>query len=46
MEAEILPTPAAVKTIRELIYWEYAHLIAKSAGFDKNYRFIMSRYQS
>jgi hypothetical protein len=40
----VKPPPAAVKTIRELIYWEYAKLIAKSAGFDKNYRFIMSRY--
>ena len=37
--------PHAVKTVRDLIYWEYAQLIAKSAGFDKNYRFIMSRYQ-
>lgn len=37
--------PHAVGTVRELIYWEYAHLIAKAAGFEKNYRFIMSRYQ-
>jgi hypothetical protein len=37
--------PHAVKTVRELIFWEYSHLIAKAAGFDKNYRFIMSRYQ-
>jgi hypothetical protein len=41
---QVKPPPAAVKTIRELIYWEYAKLIAKAAGFDKNYRFIMSRY--
>jgi Pyruvate/2-oxoacid:ferredoxin oxidoreductase delta subunit len=34
-----------VKTVRELIFWEYANLIAKAAGFEKNYRFIMSRYQ-
>lgn len=38
--------PKAVKTIRELIYWTYAEqVIAPSAGFAKNYRFIMSRYQ-
>lgn len=37
--------PNAVKTVRELIFWEYAHLIAKAAGFGKNYAFIMSRYQ-
>lgn len=37
--------PHAVKTVRELIYWEYALLIAKAAGFEKNYRFIMNRYQ-
>jgi hypothetical protein len=41
---KVKPPPAAVKTIRELIYWEYAKLIAKAAGFDKNYRFIMSKY--
>ncbi len=37
--------PAAVKTVRELIYWEYAKLIAKGAGFEGNYGFIMSRFQ-
>ena len=37
--------PYAVKTVRELIFWEYAHIIAKAAGFEKNYGFIMSRYQ-
>jgi hypothetical protein len=41
---KIKPPPTAVKTIRELIYWEYAKLIAHSAGFEGNYRFIMSRY--
>jgi len=40
-----MPTPKAVKTVRELIYWEYAHLIAKGAGFEANYAFIMNRYQ-
>jgi 5-methylcytosine-specific restriction endonuclease McrA len=34
-----------VKTIRELIYWEYAKLIAKAARFDKNYGFIMSKFK-
>lgn len=38
--------PSAVKTIRDLIYWEYAKLIAGSAvGDRKNYRFIMHTYQ-
>lgn len=37
--------PSAVKTVRELIYWEYAKLIAKGARFEGNYRFIMSRFQ-
>lgn len=40
----VKPPPRAVKTVRELIYWEYAKLIAKAAGFDKNYGFIMSRF--
>ncbi len=37
--------PSAIKTIRDLIYWQYAKLIAKSAGFEENYGFIMSRFQ-
>ena len=37
--------PAAVKTIRDLIYWQYAKLIAKSAGRIKNYGFIMDRFK-
>ncbi|MGI0083110.1 MAG: HNH endonuclease [Nitrosopumilaceae archaeon] len=41
---KVKPPPTAVKTIRELIYWEYSKLIAKAAGFDGNYRFIMSRF--
>lgn len=36
--------PRGVRTIRDLVYWEYAKLIGKSAGFEKNYGFIMSRY--
>jgi hypothetical protein len=35
-----------VKTIRDLIYWEYAKLIAGSAvGSRKNYGFIMDSYK-
>jgi len=37
--------PSAVKTVRDLIYWEYANLIAKGAAFEGNYGFIMSRFQ-
>ena len=38
--------PSAVKSIRDLIYWQYAKLIAESAGFGKkNYGFIMSKFK-
>jgi hypothetical protein len=37
--------PSAVKTIRDVIYWQYAKLIAKSAGQDKKYGFIMDRFK-
>jgi hypothetical protein len=37
--------PPAVRTVRDLIYWQYAKLISESAGFSKNYRFIMSRFK-
>lgn len=38
--------PPAVKTIRDLIYWEYAKLISGSAlGDRKNYGFVMYTYQ-
>ncbi|MEM3030585.1 MAG: HNH endonuclease [Candidatus Micrarchaeia archaeon] len=37
--------PPAVKTLRDLIYWQYAKIISESAGFGKaNYAFIMDRY--
>jgi hypothetical protein len=36
---------AAVKSVRDLIYWEYACLIAEAAGFAGNYGFVMSRYK-
>jgi len=38
--------PKNVRTIRQLIYWEYAKLIAGRAVEDrKNYRFIMYTYK-
>lgn len=38
--------PPCVKTIRELIYWEYAKLISGSTTGDrKNYRFVMYGFQ-
>jgi hypothetical protein len=37
--------PKYVTTVRQLIYWEYAKLIAKAAGFEENYGFIVSRYK-
>jgi 5-methylcytosine-specific restriction endonuclease McrA len=41
----IMP-PSAVKTIRDLIYWQYGKLISESAGAGKKqYAFIMNRYK-
>jgi hypothetical protein len=37
--------PKFVTTVRQLIYWEYAHLIARAAGFEDNFGFIVSRYK-
>ena len=38
--------PKNVKTIRELIYWEYAKLIAgRAVGDRKNYGFVMHTYK-
>jgi HNH endonuclease len=39
--------PKAVRTVRDLIYWQYAKLIAESAGYGKtkNYGFIMDRFK-
>jgi hypothetical protein len=44
-KSHAMKPPSAVKTVKELIFWEYAKLIAKGAGFEGNYGFIMSRYQ-
>jgi hypothetical protein len=35
--------PAAVKTIRDLIYYQYAKIMAQSAGLENNFGFIMDR---
>ncbi|OLS13530.1 MAG: HNH endonuclease [Promethearchaeota archaeon CR_4] len=38
--------PKGVKSIRDLIFWQYAKLIAQSAGMGKsNYAFVMSRFK-
>ena len=38
--------PSHVKTIRELIYWEYAQLIAEAAvSRRKNYGFVTHSYK-
>jgi hypothetical protein len=36
--------PAAVKTTRDQIFWQYAKLIAKSAGLEGQRGFQMSRF--
>ena len=38
--------PRVVKTVRDLIFWQYAKIIAGSAGFGKtSYGFVMSRFR-
>jgi hypothetical protein len=38
--------PHAVKTIQDLIFWQYAKIISESAGYGKNqYGFIMDRFK-
>lgn len=38
--------PKAVRTIRDLIYWQYAKIISESAGFGKKqFAFVMDRYK-
>jgi hypothetical protein len=44
VRARIKLPPTAVKNVKELIYWEYAKIMAEAAHFEGNYRFIMSRY--
>jgi hypothetical protein len=40
-----LKHPKYVDSVRKLIYWQYANLIAKAAGFEGNYGFVISRYK-
>ena len=40
-----LRPPKYVKTVKDLIYWLYAELIAKAAGFKNNYGFVVSRFK-
>ena len=38
--------PPAIKSVRDLIYWQYAKIIADSAGVGKrNWGFVMSRFK-
>ena len=38
--------PEVVKTLRDLIYWQYSKLMSVSAGYGKkDYSFIMDRYK-
>ncbi|TKJ43854.1 hypothetical protein CEE36_01690 [candidate division TA06 bacterium B3_TA06] len=37
--------PKAVKTVRDLIFWQYAKLIARSAGMEGQYGFIMKTFK-
>ncbi len=38
--------PAAVKSIRDLLFWQYAKIISESAGFGKgHYAFVMNRFK-
>ncbi len=38
--------PPAIRSVRDLIYWQYAKIIADSAGMGKrNYRFVMNRFK-
>jgi len=38
--------PSTVKTLKDLIFWQYAKIISQLADFGKsNYRFIMNRFK-
>jgi hypothetical protein len=38
--------PPAVRTLKDLLYWQYAKIISESAGFGKsNFGFIMDRFK-
>jgi len=39
--------PPAVRTVRDLLYWQYAKIISESAGAGKRqYGFVMDRFQA
>ncbi len=40
-----LKPPEYVVTVRDLIYWLYAELIARSAGFEGDYIYVESKYK-
>jgi len=40
-----LKPPKYVDSVRRLIFWQYAQLIANAAGFAGNYGFVISRYK-
>jgi hypothetical protein len=40
-----LKPPKYIDTVRRFIFWQYAQLIAKAAGFEGNYGFVISRYK-
>lgn len=44
VSVKITAPPKFVRTVRELIYWEYAKLIAKAAGFAGNYGFTTKKF--
>jgi hypothetical protein len=38
--------PAVVKSVKDLIYWQYAKIIAESAGIGKkDYGFVMNKFK-
>jgi hypothetical protein len=38
--------PSAVRTLRDLIYWQYAKIISVSAGIgESHYGFVMDRFK-
>jgi len=38
--------PRAIRTLKDLLFWQYAKIISESAGFGKsNYGFIMDRFK-
>lgn len=41
---KIASPPRVVKSIKDLIHWEYAKIVAESAGMKDQYGFIMSRF--